>query len=260
MRAWVGAVTAAAVLLVSCRGGGRAADRSEPVTSTAPPTSAPAGPSTTSPSPAPAPSDPPGSVTLRLSRFSLPPGGGMRVLVRAATPRLTVRRKGGGGSVSVCATADAGSPVDTSRCADLGAERVVEVGSGKGVEIRAADRGVSVEEVAVSYVAVDRSMTLVTPARPAGSCSVTACEAAFSLSPARAGPFSLDGRAGGGQPRLVLEAVGAPGGGSRVLATAQGGGFLSLRATLEPSAEAVVLYREQGEGPVGALTMEILWP
>jgi len=203
---------------------------------------------------------PAGSITFRARGFTLPAGGGLRVILRPASSRVTVLRSGVGGALSVCPVSDATAPVVPAGCADLGTERAVELGSGTGVEIRSAGVSTSVDEVAVTYLPVDRSMTLVTPARPAGSCAATACEAAFSLGPARAGSFALDARGAGGRPRFVLQAVSSVGGASRTLATVEGGGALSIRATLEASAEAVVLSREQLDGPIGALTMEISWP
>lgn len=254
-------MTAAVALLVSCTGGegtGERADR--PVassTSTDPLPSAGASSTTTS-----APSsttDPPGSVTLRVSGFTLPAETALRIGVRASAPRMTVRRRGVGVALSACPITDAGSPANLPACAALEASGTVELAAPRGVEIRATGAGATVEEVAVSYLPIDRSTTVVIPARPAGSCAV-ACEATFTLSPTQAGSFALQGRAGGGRPRLTLQARGGSPPGSRVLATVEGGAALSISAVLEPSAEAVLLYREQVEGAVGALTMEISWP
>lgn len=255
---------AASVLLVSCTGGDGAAGRSGLQPSTlAPPTTVPATSGATASSTTtiagPSAVDPPGSVTLRVAGFTLPPGAGLRVVVAASSPRVILRRQGAGGGLSACPVADAVTPVDPAGCADVGAGRTVDLGAHRGVEIRSGAAGVAVEEVAFSYVPVDRSTTVVIPARPAGACATTACEAAFSLAPAQGGVFTLDGRAGGGRPRLVAEAV-TSAGGSRVLATVEGGAALSIRATLEPSAQAVVRYREQAEGPVAALSMDISWP
>ena len=47
---------------------------------------------------------------------------------------------------------------------------------------------------------------------------------------------------------------------NRMLATVEGGGALSIRATLEPGAEASLLHHEQGPGAVAPVTAEISWP
>ena len=80
------------------------------------------------------------------------------------------------------------------------------------------------------------------------------------MTPARAGSFALSGRPGGGRPRVTLRSEGPTPGGSRVLATAEAGGALSITATLEPSAEAVLEYREQLDGAVAPLVLDISWP
>ena len=144
-------------------------------------------------------------------------------------------------------------------CADLPAGGTVELPFLGGVELRATGAPATVEEVAVSYVPASRATTVVTPSRPAGACQATACEATFALVPGGAGAFVLTGQAGGGRPRLVLTAVGA-GVSNRTLATVEGGGSLSIRATLEAASEARLLHQEQGPGPIAPVTAEILWP
>jgi len=71
-------------------------------------------------------SEPAGTVTLRVTGLTLPDlrsgGTNLRLVVRAATPRLTVRRQGGGGAVSAC-------PTDGGACMDLGAGGRVELAS-----------------------------------------------------------------------------------------------------------------------------------
>lgn len=265
MRAWTVTVAATAALLAACTGGdGAGGGTSVPPSSAvstlpaAPSPSAPE-PASTTPSVAVPAADPPGSLTLRIDGFTLPAEAAIRVVVRASSPHLTVRRTGAGGALSVCPVADVSGSADPSGCVDLGAGRDVDLGGGRGVEIEARGGVATVEDVALTYLPVDRSMTIVTPARPASTCSATPCEATFAVTPARPGPFSLAAQPGGGRPRLTLrsEVAGAP---PRVLATVAGGGALSITATLEPAAEAVLLYREQMEGPVAALPMEISWP
>jgi len=205
---------------------------------------------------------PAGSVTLRVSGFSLPDaragGTGLRMLVRSSSERLTVRRRGGGGAVSVCPIASASPSPRDGECVDLPAGGGVELGFLGGLEARATSVPATVEELLVTYVPATRHTTVVTPARPAGVCAA-ACETTFALVPGGAGAFVLDGRAGGGRPRLVLTAVGA-GVSNRALATVEGGGSLSIRATLEAGSEARLLHHEQGPGPVAPVTAEILWP
>lgn len=260
------AALAVATLLVSCTGGDGIGDRAaDGPTSTSPgpgsvvTSTTASGPSTTAPTVA-STTDPPGSVTFRATRLALPAGHGLRVLVRAASARMTVRRQGGAGVVAVCPVSDASTPPDLGGCADLTPGREVDVAATRGVELRGGTGGGTVDEVAVRYVPVDRSMTLVTPARTAGGCSAAPCEAAFTVSPPRAGAFTLDGRAGGGRPRLTLWSVGPGAAQDRVLATVEGGGALSIRATLEAAAEARLLYRELIEGAVGPHVLEIVWP
>lgn len=249
-------------LLVSCTGGdGTGGEARRPASSTTSgPPSTPATTTPTTTAPADPQAGPPGSVTLRAAGFTLPAGAGVRVVVSASSPRLTVRRRGPGGALSACPVPDATTAANPAACVDLVAGSDVDLSPARGAEIRAAGAGARVEEVSLTYLAQDRSTTLVTPARPAGSCAATACLATFSLSPPRAGSFALVGRASGGRPRLTLRAERPPNGGSRVLATAEGGGALSITATLEPSVEAVLEYHEQVDGAVGAVVMEILWP
>jgi hypothetical protein len=206
---------------------------------------------------------PAGSVTLRVSGFTLPDvrsgGTGLRLLVRSTAERVSVRRRGGGGAVSACAIALAmPSPADGA-CVDLAAGGAVELPFAGGVELRATGAEAAVEEATVTYVAATRTTTVVTPARPAGACEARACEITFSLTPAAAGNFVLDGRAGGGRPRLVLTSVGT-GGSNRTLATVEGGGSLSIRATIEAGSEARLLHQEQGRDAVAPVTAEISWP
>jgi hypothetical protein len=255
------AVAVAALVAGACSSGDRTAFDTRETTSTsttvAPSTTAaPASSTTTTAVPA-------GSVTFRVSGVTLPDvragGTGLRVLVRSSSERLNVRRRGGGGAVSVCPIALAiPSPTDGG-CVDLPADGGVEVTFAGGVEARATATAAMVDELAITYVAATRATTVVTPGRPAGGCQERACEATFSLVPAGAGAFVLDGQAGGGRPRLVLTAVGA-GVSNRTLATVEGGGSLSIRATLEAGSEARLLHQEQGTGPVAPVRAEILWP
>lgn len=204
-----------------------------------------------------------GSVTLRVTGFSLPDtragGTGLRVLVRSSSERLTVRRRGGGGAVSACPVALSVSSPRDGACTDLPAGGGVELPFLGGVELRAAGAQAAVDEVAVSYLAASRVTTVVTPSRPAGACQATACEATFTMVPGGAGTFVLTGQASGGRPRLVLTSVGA-GVSNRTLATVEGGGSLSIRASLDAGSEARLLHHEQGPDPIAPVTAEILWP
>ena len=204
-----------------------------------------------------------GSVTFRVTGFTLPDtragGSGLRVLVRSSSPRLTVRRRGGQGAVSACPIALATASASDGACADLPAGAGVELAFLGGLELRATAVQAAVDAVTVTYVPASRAVTLVTPSRPAGACQAAACEATFALAPGRAGSFVLDGQAAGGRPRLVLTAVGT-GVSNRTLATVEGGGSLSIRATLDATSEARLLHQEQAAGPIGPVTAEILWP
>jgi hypothetical protein len=227
---------------------------------------APAPTTTLSPAPMPSPTTTvaaaAGSVTLRVTGLTLPDvragGTGLRVLVRSSSERLTVRRRGGDGAVSACPIALSITSANDGPCADLPAGGAVEVPFRGGVELRATGVRAALDEVTVTYVPASRAVTLVTPARPAGACQ-PACEATFSLVPGGAGAFLLSGQGGGGRPRLVLTSVGA-GVSNRTLATVEGGGSLSISATLEPGSEAQLLHHEEGPGPVVSVTAEILWP
>lgn len=203
-----------------------------------------------------------GAVTLGVTGLTLPDvgagGSGLRVLVRSSSERLTVRRRGGEGGVSVCAIAFSIRSPNDGPCPDLPAGGAVEVPFRGGVELRAIGAPATLGEVTVTYVPVTRATTLVTPARPAGTCQ-SACEATFALVPGGAGAFVLTGQGGGGRPRLVLTSVGA-GVSNRTLATVEGGGSLSIRASVEAGSEARLLHHEEGSGPIAPLTMEILWP
>ena len=228
-------------------------------TSTAPATStsaAPASSTTTTVAAA-------GSVTFRVTGFTLPDtragGTGLRVLVRSSSERLSVRRRGGGGALSVCPVPLSSPSANDGACVDLPADGAVALPFLGGIELRATEGAIAVEEVAVDYVPATRATTLVTPARPAGACQATACETTFALVPGGAGAFVLTGQAAGGRPRLVLTAVGA-GISNRTLATVEGGGSLSIRASLEAGAEARLLHHEQGAGAIAPVTAEILWP
>ena len=260
-------MAAAAVVLAACTGG----DGTGVTTSTTAPTTAPAvattAPSTTvtTATTTTAVADPAGSVSLRVRGLTLPGlragGTGVRVLVRATSTTLTVRRRGGEGGVDVCPVAGATSPVTASECVELPPQATVEVRFAGGVELRARAADATADELSVTYLPADRTTTLVTAARPAGACAARACEATYSLTPGRAGPITVDGRGGGGRPRLVLTAAPVAGGGSnRTVATVEGGGSLSIRATLEAGWEAALLHHEQGPDAVAALTAEISWP
>ncbi len=205
-----------------------------------------------------------GTVTLRVTGLTLPAAGaggsGLRVIVRAASPRLVVRRGGGAGAVEACPVPEGTGRVP-DRCVDVGPDQLVTIAAG-GVEVRATGAGATVDELVVAYLPMSRATTIVTPGRPAGSCAARACEATFSLLPGGPGAFELDGRAGGGRPRLVLTsfAAGGPASSNRTLATVEGGGSLSIRATLEAGSEARLLHHEQGDGVIAPVTAEILWP
>ncbi len=268
MRAGPRAMAVALLLLTaSCteRGGtGEGAPTTAPtVTSIAPPTAVPTVPSTTAPTATT--TLPAGSVTLRVTGFTLPDlrsgGTGLRLLVQASSPRLTVSRRGAGGAVSACPVAGATAPVAPRDCVDLPAAGGVDLASG-GVELRATGADAAVDEVSVVYAPSSRATTIITPARPAGACETRACQATFSLLPTRPGPFLLDGRGSGGRPRFVLTAVPlvAGAGSNRTLATVEGGGQLSINATLDAVSAASLLHHEQGPGPVASVTAEILWP
>jgi hypothetical protein len=201
-------------------------------------------------------------VTLHATGLTLPDltagGSGMRVLVRPASPHLTVRRTGGGGAVTACPVATVAGAVSAG-CADLVAGRAVDVAAW-GVDVRASGADAVLGELAVTYLPADDSVTLVTPGRPAGACAARPCEASFSLTPPQAGTFSLDSRAGGGRPRLTLSSNSGPGSSIRTLASVEGGGTLSISATLDATSVATLAYFEQGSGAVPAVTAEILWP
>lgn len=161
------------VVLAACTGGRGDGDGAapsttvSPVTSTAPPGGPPTVPSTT---PFAVPE---GSVTLRVTGLTLPDaragGSGLRLVVRPAVPpRLTVRRTGGRGAVAVCPVVGATTRLAPGDCVDLPPDTVAQVGSVGGVELRATEADAAVDEVAVTYVPVDRSTTVLTPAvRPA---------------------------------------------------------------------------------------------
>lgn len=260
MRVGPVAVAAAALLAGACStgDGGGFVPRE---TSTA---AAPVPPSTTA---APAPSTTTtvvaaGAVTLRVTALTLPDAGaggtGLRVLVRSSSERLAVRRGGGHGPVSVCPIALSIASPNDGPCPDLPAGGAADVPFRGGVELRANGAPATLDEVTVIYVPVTRTTTLVTPARPAGAC-LTACEATFALIPGGAGAFVLTGQGAGGRPRLVLTSVGA-GVSNRTLATVEGGGSLSIKASVEAGSEARLLHHEEGSGPIAPLTMEILWP
>lgn len=262
VRLRIAAVAAAVVAVGACSGGDGGGF--VPSTSSSAPTSSPT-PSTSPKTTITEPALPPGAVRLRVSGLSLPDlrtgGTGMRLLVRSSSARLTVRRRGGEGAVLVCPVRLPAGAADDGACVDLPAGGAAEVPFIGGVLLRASDALVTVDEVSVTYVPITRATTVVTPARPAGACEARACEAAFSLVPGGAGAFVLDGQAGGGRPRFVLTAVVAGGSFSNsVLATVEGGGSLSIRATLEAGSEARLLHQEQGPGPAAPVTAEILWP
>ncbi len=161
--------------------------------------------------------------------------------------------------MTACPVTSVAGPATTAACVDLSATSAVEVAAW-GVELRATGAAAAVDEVTVTYVPADRSVTLVTPARPAGACSAQPCQATFSRSPPQAGTFSLVGRAGSGRPTLTLSSNSGPGGSIRTLAMVQGGGNLSITATLDAVSEATLAYRDDSASTVPGLTAEILWP
>ena len=253
-------MAALAVVLTAACTGGEGGSFTPPTTSSratsGAPTSAPPTSITTVPV-----TDPAGSVTLRVRGLVLPDtrsgGSGVRLLGRAASPRLTVRRVGGGGPVTVCPAAGPTAAVLAGERVGLGPGGVVDIAFVGGVELRATGADVAVDEVGLTYLPAARATTVVTPARPSGACATASCEATFSLVPGRAGAFILDGPGAGGRHRLVLLATPAPGGpgSNRTLATVEGGGSLSIRATLEAGTEARLFHHQQGPGPVAPLTV-----
>ena len=258
-------VAAVAVVLNAACTGGEGGSFTPSTASSPAPTRSPSTAPSTSITTLPV-TDPAGSVTLRVTGLLLPDtragGSGLRLLVRAASPRLTVRRLGGGAPVTACPAAAPTTSVRAAECVGLGPGGAVEIDFVGGVELRATGAEAAVDEVGVTYLPAARATTLVTPARPSGGCATAPCEAEFSLLPGRAGAFVLDGHGAGGRPRLVLTASPAPGapGSNRTLATVEGGGSLSIRATLEAGTEARLFHHEQGLGPIAPLTAEILWP
>lgn len=273
MRVQVLASGVLVMVLVACTGGGGgtggraggapASSTTTPSTATSSTAATGSATSSTSPLTSPVTGDPPGAVTLHVTGMTLPDtgagGGALRVLVRPASPGLTVRRRGSGGAVTACPIASVAGPATSAACVDLVADRAISVAAW-GVELEAAGADAVVDEVTVTYVPADHSLTLVTPARPAGACGVRPCEATFSLTPPEAGTFSLGGRAGAGRPRLTLSSNSAPGGSISTLATVEGGGNLSISATLDGVAPATLAYRDGSSGAVPAFTAEILWP
>src|SRR3954452_3495111 len=87
-------VVAALVVLGACSSGDRTSFGPPLTTTTGVTTTVPTTTSTTA-----AVTDPAGSVTLRVTDFTLPDlrsgGTGLRLVVRSSAPRLTVRRRGG---------------------------------------------------------------------------------------------------------------------------------------------------------------------
>jgi hypothetical protein len=253
------------LLLGACTGGGAGSGRAgrAAASTTQAASSVPTTVVTTSSSTVPATADPPGSVTLHAGGLTLPDtsagGGALRVLVRPASPGLRVLRTGAGGAVTACPVTSVAGPATAAACRDLAPGVAMDVAAW-GVELRATGADAAVDEVTVTYVPADDSVTLVTPARPAGACSARPCEATFSRSPSRAGTFSLDGRAGAGRPRLTLSSNSAPGGSISTLATVEGGGNISITATLDGVAPATLAYRDDSSGAVPGFTAEILWP
>ena len=245
------------LLLGACTGGDGTGIGPTSTAPTVPPTVAPTT-STVAPTTTLV-TDPAGAVTLRIKGRTLPGGTGLRVVVKATSPELTVRQRGAGAGVAVCPVAGVTAP-PPDHCRVLAANGTVQLPFTGGVELRATGPDAAAEELTLTYVATDRTMTLVTPARPAGACAGRPCETTFSLVPGRAGPFTLDARGGGGRPRLVLTTAPAAGGQGRTLATVEGGGLLSIRATLEAGWDATLLHHEQGPDPMAAVTAEISWP
>jgi hypothetical protein len=248
-------MAAAMIAMAACTGGdgtGAPTSTVAPSSSTALATTTTAAPTTT------AVVDPAGSVTLRVRGLTLPDlragGTGLRVVVRAASDSLTVRRRGGGGGVSAC-------PLASGDCVEIRPDAAVAVGFAGGVELRATGAEVATDELAVTYLPAARTTTLVTPGRPAGACAARPCEATYSLTPVGAGPITVDGRGGGGRPRLVLTTSPAGTTGSnRTLATVEGGGSLSIRATVEAGWDATMLHHQQEPGVIAPVTAEISWP
>jgi hypothetical protein len=181
------------------------------------------------------------------------------MLARPASQRVTVRRRGSGGPVTACPAIDVAGPAGPGGCAPLEEGRPLELAAW-GVDLQAAAGDVAVDEVSLTYVPADHSITLVTPGRRAGSCGpARPCLAAFTVTPPHTGSFSLDGRGSGARPRLTLSNRG-PGGSINTLVTVEGGGNLSIRATLDGASEATLTYREETEDAFPAFTAEILWP
>ncbi len=247
---------AVALVLASCGGGG--GRRGEPSDSSIrASTSSTSGPPTT-PAPSARPVPPGGSAAFTVVGVTLAEPG-LRVLVEASGGTMEVVARGltgGSNGVLVCPVGGVAGPPPATGCVvatDGRAATVALDGGANGVLLRApegaAGASVRASEVTLIYVPGGDRITVVTPpvapSETPGDCPGGVCEMAFELSPTGSGTFVLDADGRGARPQLTVQS-GLPSGPSRVLSIVEGGGRLTVRATVDGRSDARVMLRNQG--------------
>ena len=228
--------------------------------------------------------------TLRIYRLRLrtgPEEGGdrLRVILGNASPALRVTVTGAidqeDNAVTVCSVADESAVPPSTQCVIPVADRPVDVPTGsdtRGVEISLSGRttAVDLEEVAITYAAVDRKVRALLPnLDPATDpwCEPQGCPS-FELTPRRDGEVSALAtwpEPGAGLLEIKTEVpeptTGAsPSAGTyRALASSSsssdsGPGSVSTSATITSGRPSVVAFSNKGTGFLQTPVLEAIWP
>jgi hypothetical protein len=228
--------------------------------------------------------------TLRIYRMRLrtgPEEGGdrLRVILGNASSALRVTVTGAidqeDNAVTVCSVPDESAVPPSTQCVIPVADRPVDVPSGsdtRGVEISLSGRttAVDLEEVAITYAAVDRKVRILLPNLDPTSdpwCEPRGCPS-FEVTPRGDGEVSAQAswpEPGAGLLEIRTEvpepATGAsPSPGTyRALASStsssdSGPGSISTSATITSGRPSVVTLSNQGTGFLKTPTLEATWP
>jgi hypothetical protein len=217
-------------------------------------------------------------------------GPGLRVLMGPADAAVEVVVRGlpdGSDVVELCPVGGASATPDEGGCvvATPGRAVALALGAGSGggaggglrgvlVRPRTGSSGASsaVVDVTFTYRPGADSLTVVTPPLGpyggAGGAIDGGGEMTFELTPTGRGTFQLvaDGR--GGRPRVTLRSGrpdsasgnGGTASSSRVVSTVEGGGRLSIRATVEGPDGVSLTLRNLGPDTLAPLELALVWP
>jgi hypothetical protein len=223
---------------------------------------------------------------LRLTAGAEKGGDRVRILVNNATPDLRVTLTGAidqeGQSVTVCSVIDRTALAPSDRCVLPVSDRPVDLPGApgiKGIEISLAGRStlVDLQQVALTYTAVDRRVTFllpnVEPAPKDASCAPLGCPS-FELNPARNGKLEataswtepgsalLDIRTAAAPPTSapVATPLAYKVSASSASASIDGPGSVIVAATIRSGDSTILALSNNGTGLLGTPVLEASWP